>query len=231
MTYTGNHGQHQGYGPYPGHARPGGVQGQPMAPYAQPAGPPPQAWRRPPSAGASVFVMGAWLALLWAIEVVDTLLGGALDAFGITPREITDLPSILVAPLLHFGFGHLMANSLPFLVLGTLARMAGRLAFGVATAASVVVSGLAAWLLSAPNTVTIGASGLVFGWLTFLLVRGLFAGNWVQIIVAAAVFGFFGGMLWGVFPAAAGVSWQAHLGGALGGVAAAWWLGRRRPAA
>lgn len=217
MTQAGNHGAY-GYG------RPGATYGQ-----AVPA--PPQAWRRPPSATASAFVVGAWLALLWLIEVVDTFLGGALDAFGITPREVTDLPSILVAPLLHFGFGHLMANSLPFLVLGTLARMAGRLAFGVATAASVLVSGLAAWLLSAPNTVTIGASGLVFGWLTFLLMRGIFAGNWVQILVAAAVFGFFGGMLWGVFPTMAGVSWQAHLGGAVGGVAAAWWLGRRRPAA
>ncbi|MFP5415679.1 MAG: rhomboid family intramembrane serine protease [Actinomycetes bacterium] len=177
--------------------------------------------------GSSFFV-GGWLVLLWFIEVVDLLLGGTLDAFGISPRDVTELPQVFSAPLLHFGFGHLMANSLPFLVLGVLTRLAGRREFWVATGASVVVSGLFAWLLSAQFTVTAGASGLVFGWLAFLLVRGIFAGNWVQILVSAAVFGFFGGMLWGIFPTMPGISWQGHLGGAVGGVLAAWWLSRRR---
>ena len=142
-------------------------------------------------------------------------------------RDEAELPQIFSAPLLHFGFEHLAANSLPFLVLGVLVRMTGRRAFWIATLIAVVASGLAAWLMSAPGTVTAGASGLVFGWLTYLLVRGLFNGDWVQILIAAAVFGFFGGMLWGVFPTMAGVSWQAHLGGVLGGVLAAWWLNRR----
>ena len=114
-------------------------------------------------------------------------------------------------------------------MLGVLTRMTGRRTFWIATLASILVSGLFAWLLSAPNTVTAGASGLIFGWLTFLLVRGLFNRNWKQILIAAAVFGFFGGMLWGVFPTLPGVSWQGHLGGAVGGVLAAWWL-QRRPA-
>lgn len=180
-----------------------------------------------PSFGSSVVFIGGWLVLLWVLEIVDAALLGALDGFGVSPRDIAELPQVLTAPFLHFGFEHLMANSVPFLVLGVLAHMAGRRPFWVATLASILVSGLFAWLFSAPNTVTAGASGLVFGWLAFLLVRGLFNRNWKQILISAAVFGFFGGMLWGVFPTLPGVSWQGHLGGAVGGVLAAWWLQRR----
>ena len=180
-----------------------------------------------PTLGGSLRFVGGWLVLLWLLEVVDLMLIGALDGFGVSPRDVAELPQILTAPLLHFGFEHLAANSLPFLVLGTLTRMAGRRAFWVATGLSIVVSGLFAWLLSAPLTVTAGASGLIFGWLAFLLVRGLMNGDWKQILISAAVFGFFGGMLWGVFPTMPGVSWQGHLGGAVGGVLAAWWMRRR----
>ena len=191
--------------------------------------PPPASTLAParPTLGSSVVFVGGWLVLLWVLEALDVVLLGALDGFGVSPRVIAELPQVLTAPFLHFGFEHLMANSLPFLVLGVLARMAGRRPFWVATLASILVSGLFAWLLSAPNTVTAGASGLVFGWLAFLLVRGLFNRNWKQILISAAVFGFFGGMLWGVFPTLPGVSWQGHLGGAVGGVLAAWWLQRR----
>ena len=180
-----------------------------------------------PTIGASVVFVGGWLVLLWILEALDLVLLGALDGFGVSPRDVAELPQVLTAPFLHFGFEHLMANSLPFLVLGVLTRLAGLGAFWVATLVSIVVSGLFAWLFSAPNTVTAGASGLIFGWLTFLLVRGLMNGNWKQILISAAVFGFFGGMLWGVFPTLPGVSWQGHLGGAVGGVLAAWWLRRR----
>lgn len=197
--------------------------------YGRVAVPPPASTLAParPTLGLSVVFVGGWLVLLWVLEALDVVLLGALDGFGVSPRVIAELPQVLTAPFLHFGFEHLMANSLPFLVLGVLARMAGRRPFWVATLASILVSGLFAWLLSAPNTVTAGASGLVFGWLAFLLVRGLFNRNWKQILISAAVFGFFGGMLWGVFPTLPGVSWQGHLGGAVGGVLAAWWLQRR----
>lgn len=197
--------------------------------YGRVAVPPPASTLAParPTLGSSVVFVGGWLVLLWVLEALDVMLLGALDGFGVSPRVIAELPQVLTAPFLHFGFEHLMANSLPFLVLGVLARMAGRRPFWVATLASILVSGLFAWLLSAPSTVTAGASGLVFGWLAFLLVRGLFNRNWKQILISAAVFGFFGGMLWGVFPTLPGVSWQGHLGGAVGGVLAAWWLQRR----
>lgn len=181
--------------------------------------------RRPSLVGSAIFI-GGWLALMWLLEAADAVSGGMLDTFGVSPRDISELPQIFTAPFLHFGFGHLMANSLPFLVLGVLVRMSGRRTFWVATLTAIVCSGLLTWLISPPSTVTAGASGLVFGWLGFLLLRGLFAHNWMQIIVAAAVFGFFGGILWGVLPTMSGISWQGHLGGVLGGVLAAWWPNR-----
>lgn len=193
---------------------------------ASPVTPVPTAPR--PTVESSVTFVGGWLAVLWLLEVVDVALGHRLDAFGISPRDLGELPQILSAPLLHFGFGHLVANSLPFLVLGTLTRLAGRLVFWVATGAAAVASGLFAWLLSAPHTVTAGASGLVFGWLAFLLVRGVLNRDWRQILISVAVFAFFGGILWGVLPGQPGISWQAHLGGAVGGVLAAWMMSRRR---
>ncbi|MFT3875310.1 MAG: rhomboid family intramembrane serine protease [Propioniciclava sp.] len=210
----------QGYQPPPGYPPPGYPQPVPVAPLA-PLAP------AKPTFGSALFFVGGLLALMWAVETVDFLMAGALDSYGILPRRIDRLPAVLVAPLLHFGFGHLMANSLPFLALGTLTRMAGRREFWLATLCAVLGSGLGAWLLGPPRSITAGASGVIFGWLVFLLVRGLIARNWKQILLAAVVFGFFGGMLWGVFPTVPGVSWQAHLGGAVGGLLAAWVVGGR----
>lgn len=173
--------------------------------------------------------MGSWLALLWLLELVDTVALHALDAWGITPRVWSELPQVFTAPFLHFGFAHLAANSLPFFLLGLLTLLAGVRTFGVVTLASVVGSGLLVWVLAAPRSLTAGASGLVFGWLTYLLVRGFFARDVTQLVIAAVVFLVYGGVLWGVLPIQAGISWQAHLGGAIGGAWAAWWLRDSRP--
>jgi membrane associated rhomboid family serine protease len=89
-----------------------------------------------------------------------------------------------------------------------------------------VCSGLFAWCFSAPGTITLGASGIVFGWLAYLLVRGLFTKRLHDILIAIIVFLIYGSVLWGVLPGAAGVSWQAHLGGAVGGVISASRLAR-----
>lgn len=182
---------------------------------------------RPTPQGASVFMLG-WVALLWGLEVLDTALPFLrLDAWGVSPRDPAELPQIFTAPFLHFGFGHLIANTVPFFVLGLLILLSGVRTFVVATLASVVVSGLAVWLLSAPGTVTAGASGIVFGWLAFVLVRGLFTANLKHLAIGVVVFAVYGGVLWGVFPTMPGVSWLGHLGGAVGGVLAAAYLARR----
>ena len=111
--------------------------------------------------------------------------------------------------------------SLLLVVLGLVILLSGIRPFLVATLASVVVSGAFVWLFSAPGTVTLGASGVVFGWLAFVLVRGVFSGNVRHLLVGVVMFLVYGGVLWGVLPTASGISWQGHLGGAVGGVLAA----------
>lgn len=184
---------------------------------------------RPVAARTSATVVGGSLVLLWLIELADQLTRGSLDYFGIHAWQVWSLPAIFVAPLLHADWQHLIGNSLPFAVLGFLVLLGGAVRAGLSTLACVLVSGAFAWLLSPPNTITIGASGLIFGWLTYLLARGIFSRDGRQIVIAVGVLVVYGGILWGVLPTQFGVSWQAHLGGAVGGVLAAWWLdGRNR---
>ena len=179
---------------------------------------------RPVRAGA---VMLALLGLLWALELVDQASGNRLDGYGIHAREIDGLPEIFTAPLLHAGWQHLVGNSVPFLVLGFLVLLSGVARWVVSTLASVVSSGLFAWALTPAGTIVLGASGLIFGWLTYLIARGLWSRRPGQVVLGLVVLLVYGGLIWGVLPGAAGISWQAHLGGAVGGVLAARALHRR----
>lgn len=177
----------------------------------------------------AVIVIGTLLALMWVAELFDQATGNSLDALGIVPRQLGSLDNILLAPWLHFGWLHLIGNSGPFLVLGVLTYLAGLGRWLVTTAASILGSGLLAWLVAPVNTITAGASGLVFGWLAYLLVRGFFTRRPGQVALAVVLLLVYGGVLVGVLPTASGVSWQGHLGGAVGGAAAAWWQhGRHR---
>ena len=176
----------------------------------------------------AALVMLALLAGLWALELVDTLAGGALDAYGIESRQVDGLlPEIFTAPFLHGGFDHLISNTVPFGVLGFLVLLGGVARWLLASLTSILTSGLFAWLLTPADTIILGASGLVFGWLTYLIVRGVWSRRPAQVLVGLAVLLVYGGLIWGVLPGAAGISWQAHLGGAIGGVLAAWLLHRR----
>lgn len=175
----------------------------------------------PLSAG---LLIGGLLALMWVLELFDQSTGGWLDQYGIYPRELDGLPEIFSAPLLHVGFDHLIGNSLPFAIFGFIIALGGFARWLGSTLISVVASGLTAWLLTPANTIVLGASGLIMGWLTYLIARGAFDRRPVQIIIGVAVLLIYGGMIWGVLPTEAGVSWQAHLGGAIGGVIAARWL-------
>lgn len=178
----------------------------------------------------AALAMLALLAGLWLLEVVDLLAGGALDSYGIEARELDGLPEIFTAPFLHGGFDHLLSNTLPFGVLGFLVLLGGVVRWALSSLTSIVTSGLFAWLLTPAGTIVLGASGLVFGWLTYLVVRGVWSRRPAQVLIGLAVLLVYGGMIWGVLPGAAGISWQAHLGGAVGGVLAAWLLHRRRVA-
>jgi len=173
-----------------------------------------------------------FVALLYLIEIIDQLSGHALDRNGIRPLESDGLKGILFAPLLHADWGHLLANTGPALVLGFLVTLAGMSRFVWATAIIWIVGGLGTWLLGdidgCPlDTNHIGASGLVFGWLGFLLVFGWLTRHLWWIAVSLVVMFIYGGILWGAIPSlggCGGVSWQGHLSGAVAGVLAAFWL-------
>ena len=162
-----------------------------------------------------------FVALLWVSEVVDATQGGRLDRYGIEPRTQEGLWGILAAPLLHGGFDHLEGNSVPLLVLGFLVAMVSFSRWLAVMGWAWLASGVGVWLVAPPNTLTIGASGLVFGLLTYLLVAGFLERKPIRILIGVGVFLLYGGVLLGVLPGQQGVSWQGHLFGALGGVLAA----------
>ena len=165
-----------------------------------------------------------FVVLLWLIELADVLLPAQLDEEGVRPRSEEGLWGILFAPLLHAGWDHLIANSLPLLVLGFFVFLSGIGRALAATAVIWVVGGFGTWLIAPEHSVHIGASVIVFGWLTYLILRGIFARNEGQIALGAVVLVIYGGALFGVLPGQPGVSWQGHLFGAIGGGLAAWWL-------
>jgi membrane associated rhomboid family serine protease len=175
--------------------------------------------------GWLVLVVGL-VSAMWLVELLDLLPRTPFDSWGIRPRSLRGLLGIPVAPFLHSGFGHLIANTLPFLVLGAAIAIGGVRRFLLVTAIVLAVSGAGVWLFASPGTVHLGASGLVFGYLTYLLARGLFARNPMWILGGVVVLVIYGGVLWGLVPRI-GVSWTGHVFGAAGGVLAAWLLHRR----
>lgn len=175
-----------------------------------------------------VRVLSASVASLWGTFAANVVAGGALTGYGVRPRSLEGLWGILFAPFLHASVAHLVANTIPLLILGWLVLLRDARHFVPVTLLAMLGSGLAAWLLGAPNSVHIGASGVVFGYLGFLILAGWFARSFVSIVLSVGVVMTWGGAVMGVLPGAPGVSWQSHLGGFIGGVLAAKWLAPRR---
>jgi membrane associated rhomboid family serine protease len=166
-------------------------------------------------------VLGGTLAVFWAVFVVNTLLGGALLVLGVIPRTTIGLRGILFAPFLHANLNHIVANSIPFLVLGWMVMLRDERHFIPVTVAGMLGSGLAAWLLGASGSVHIGASGVIFGYLGFLMLAGWYARSVSSILLSVVVTVVWGGLVLGMMPGTPGISWQEHIGGFLGGVLAA----------
>lgn len=177
-----------------------------------------------------VAILGGCVALLWMIEIVDVFVfRGALNSYGVRPRNLDGLQGILLMPFLHGSFAHLAANTLPFVTLGWLIMLREVSDFFVVSGVTMLVSGLGVWLTGAPNSVHIGASGLIFGYFGFLLLRGYFERSFTSILLSLIVGFFYGSLIWGVLPSQPGVSWQAHFFGFVGGVLTAQLLGRQKP--
>lgn len=179
--------------------------------------------RNPLSTAAHAGVVsGGFVALLWLIEALDRILPGNFESRGVRPRSDEGLLGIVFAPLLHGGWDHLISNSFPLLILGFLLGMSGMRTFAVTTAIIWIVGGVGVWVIAGSNSIHIGASGVVFGWLVFLIIRGFFARSLGQIVLGIAVFFAYGTVLLGVLPGDPGISWEGHLFGAIGGAIAAW---------
>jgi membrane associated rhomboid family serine protease len=174
--------------------------------------------------------MVVFLAVLWLVEIVDVLfLDHELERQGIQPRSWGGLDGILLAPFLHDDFAHLISNTVPLAVLGALVLLHEIPRWFQVTAVVIVVGGLATWLLARSAT-HIGASGVVFGYLGFLLAAGFFERSLRAVTLGVATGLAYGGLLWGVLPTRPGISWESHLFGLLAGGLAAWWLLPRRVA-
>lgn len=175
---------------------------------------------------SGIALVVAMAALMWIVEILDAL-GADPDGAGIRPRDADGLVGIVVSPFLHGGFAHLIGNTIPFLVLGAGIALGGLARVALVTAVVALVGGIGTWLFAAGGTVTIGASGIVFGYATYLVARGLFSRRALHILGGLAVLLVYGTtLLFGLVPTP-GVSWQAHLFGGIGGVVAARVIHRR----
>ncbi|GAT73892.1 rhomboid family membrane protein [Microbacterium sp. HM58-2] len=171
------------------------------------------------------------LAAMWIIQAADAVLPGSFTGFGLRSWDLGGLGGIVLAPLLHAGWAHLIANSVPFLVLGCLVAVEGTRRFWAVTAITAIVGGAGTWLVNAPGALTVGASGLVFGYFGYVVLRvfapGRVSHRILYAVIAVIVISLYGGsMLAGVVGVREGISWQAHLFGAVGGALAAF-AGRR----
>ena len=167
-------------------------------------------------------IIASFVAIFWVVELLDIFVfHHYLDQFGIRPHNLVGLRGILFAPFLHGGLGHLIANTIPFIILAWLVMLQETSDFWIVTVITMIVGGLGVWVFAHSNSLTVGASILIFGYLGFLLLRGYFQRNIASIALSLFVLFIYGGALWGVFPGRPGISWQGHLFGFIGGAIAA----------
>jgi membrane associated rhomboid family serine protease len=172
------------------------------------------------------------VAIMWIIEAVNSVDHYALDSDGsLIPRDVDRVWAIFTSPFLHASWPHLIDNTIPFVFMGVIIALRGATKLALVTLIVIVVGGLGTWLIAPAGTQTVGASGVVFGYATYLFTRGLFERSVIQILTGVIVGVVWGGALVSSVVPHTGVSWQAHVCGAVGGVIAAWLLASRRNAA
>ncbi|HUO71389.1 MAG TPA: rhomboid family intramembrane serine protease [Solirubrobacteraceae bacterium] len=190
--------------------------------------------RRPQgSAQSSAAIQGisllvAIVGLMWLVEIINSLDSYRLDSDGLYPRNIERIWGVFTAPFLHASYQHLIDNTIPFLFMGLIIALSGAVRLALVTGIVIVIGGLGTWLIAPAGAVTVGASGVVFGYATYLLTRGLFDHSALEMLTGAVVGVLWGGALLASLVPHYGVSWQAHLCGGIAGVIAAWLLSDRR---
>jgi membrane associated rhomboid family serine protease len=181
-----------------------------------------------------LILLAGIVALMWLIEVINTLDSNRLDNDGIYPRNVDHLWGIFTAPFLHVSFAHLIGNTVPFVFMGVIIALRGAGRLALVTLIVIVIGGLGTWLVAPSHSVTVGASGVVFGYASYLLTRGVFDRSVLELMTGVVVAVVWGGALLASLVPHQQVSWQGHACGAIAGVLAAWWLAsqhaKHRPA-
>jgi membrane associated rhomboid family serine protease len=169
------------------------------------------------------------VVLMWLLEAINSIDHNALDkSAGILPRDVDQLWAIFTAPFLHASWTHLIGNTIPFVFMGVIIAARGAARLALVTLIVIVVGGLGTWLIAPAHTYTIGASGVVFGYATYLFARGVFDRSVLEILIGIVVAVVWGGALVASVVPHQGISWQGHVCGAIGGIIAAWLLARPR---
>jgi membrane associated rhomboid family serine protease len=173
----------------------------------------PQSW------SGALIVMALFAGLIWGVQIVNATQDYRLDRFGIKAREVDGLWGLVTMPFLHASYAHLMSNTAPLVLVGWVLLLSGVRVWAVVTGFVVVVGGALTWVAGPGDGVVVGASGMIFGWLGYLLARAYFSRKIRWIVVAVLVLVFFGTLLVGLVPSFdSGVSWQAHVCGFAAGV-------------
>lgn len=176
-------------------------------------------------------LLGVILSVMWVLEAINTIDANRISGSdGIYPRNVDHIWAIFTAPFLHFSFQHLIANTIPFAFMGVIVAFQGAKRLALVTLIVIVVGGIGTWLIAPSGTDTAGASGVVFGYATYLFVRGFFNRSVLELFTGLVVGVIWGGALLSSIVPHYGVSWQGHACGAIGGVVAAYLLRRERPA-
>jgi membrane associated rhomboid family serine protease len=176
------------------------------------------------------FLMVGFIGLIWAIQIANWADRYGFDVhYGILPRDVLRLPDIFIAPFLHASWNHIEANSGPLFVFGFLAAYRGVLRFLGVTVVVAITSGIAVWFFQGSGSLTVGASGLIFGYFGYVLARGLIERNLIDVLISVVMGLSYYYLVTSAVPGTAqGVSWLAHLGGLVGGVACGWVFRTRR---
>jgi membrane associated rhomboid family serine protease len=175
------------------------------------------------------FLMVGFIGLIWVLQIANWAGRYQLDYhYGIVPRDLGRLPQIFTAPFLHFSWDHIEGNSGPLFVFGLLAAYRGVYKFLGVTLIVALTSGLAVWLFQGSHDLTVGASGLIFGYFGYVLSRGLIDRNLIDALAAVVMALSYAYILTVAIPGTPGVSWLGHLGGLIGGVACGWIFRTRR---
>jgi membrane associated rhomboid family serine protease len=174
-------------------------------------------------------ISGSIIIILWLVMAIDMIPAVHLNAWGIIPRTVSGLPGIFLSPFLHSGFPHLISNTVPLFVLLLITLNAYRNVALFAVAFISIAGGVLVWVFARGGN-HIGASGLIYGLIAFLIANGIFRKDKKSLLIAVVVFILYGGLIWGVLPNMYDVhiSWEGHLSGAIAGVYTAYYYKARR---